>query len=150
MANDVKILKLITGEEVIARVTEEENNLNVVFTLNADVTYISDCTNLNTSNEIYYLNTSITNTNNKVCMNISADNVTLDCQGYTIDGDDSVDSWGIFAYLVSDVNIKNCSVSDFADGIRMNFVNGGIINNTLTKSNRKRGIYLKYANNLIL
>ena len=27
MANDVKVLKLITGEEVIARVTEEENNL---------------------------------------------------------------------------------------------------------------------------
>jgi len=27
MANDVKILKLITGEEVIARVTEEKNNL---------------------------------------------------------------------------------------------------------------------------
>ena len=27
MANDVKILKLITGEEIIARVTEEKNNL---------------------------------------------------------------------------------------------------------------------------
>tara|TARA_B000000460_G_scaffold64287_1_gene43854 strand:+ start:156 stop:440 length:285 start_codon:yes stop_codon:yes gene_type:complete len=27
MANDVKVLKLITGEEVIARVTKEENNL---------------------------------------------------------------------------------------------------------------------------
>ena len=27
MANNVKILKLITGEEVIARVTEEKNNL---------------------------------------------------------------------------------------------------------------------------
>ena len=27
MTNDVKVLKLITGEEVIARVTEEENNL---------------------------------------------------------------------------------------------------------------------------
>ena len=27
MANDVKVLKLITGEEVIARVTEEKNNL---------------------------------------------------------------------------------------------------------------------------
>ena len=27
MANDVKVLKLITGEEVIARATEEENNL---------------------------------------------------------------------------------------------------------------------------
>ena len=27
MANDVKVLKLITGEEVIARITEEENNL---------------------------------------------------------------------------------------------------------------------------
>ena len=27
MANDVKVLKLITGEEVIARVTKEKNNL---------------------------------------------------------------------------------------------------------------------------
>ena len=27
MANDVKVLKLITGEEVIARVIEEKNNL---------------------------------------------------------------------------------------------------------------------------
>ena len=27
MANDVKVLKLITGEEVIVRITEEENNL---------------------------------------------------------------------------------------------------------------------------
>ena len=27
MANDVKVLKLITGEEVIARVTEEKSNL---------------------------------------------------------------------------------------------------------------------------
>ena len=27
MVNDVKVLKLITGEEVIARVTEEKNNL---------------------------------------------------------------------------------------------------------------------------
>ena len=27
MTNDVKVLKLITGEEIIARVTEEKNNL---------------------------------------------------------------------------------------------------------------------------
>jgi len=27
MANDVKVLKLITGEEIIARITKEENNL---------------------------------------------------------------------------------------------------------------------------
>ena len=27
MANDVKVVKLITGEEIITRVTEEENNL---------------------------------------------------------------------------------------------------------------------------
>ena len=30
MANDVKVLKLITGEEVIARVTEEKNNLIIL------------------------------------------------------------------------------------------------------------------------
>ena len=32
MANDVKVLKLITGEEVIARITEEENNLIILKT----------------------------------------------------------------------------------------------------------------------
>ena len=30
MANDVKVLKLITGEEVITRVTEEENNYSLI------------------------------------------------------------------------------------------------------------------------
>ena len=30
MSNDVKVLKLITGEEVIARITEEENNLIIL------------------------------------------------------------------------------------------------------------------------
>ena len=30
MENDVKVLKLITGEEVIARITEEENNLIIL------------------------------------------------------------------------------------------------------------------------
>ena len=30
MVNDVKVLKLITGEEVIARITEEENNLIIL------------------------------------------------------------------------------------------------------------------------
>ena len=30
MANDVKVLKLITGEEVIARVTEEEKNYSLI------------------------------------------------------------------------------------------------------------------------
>ena len=30
MANDVKVLKLITGEEVIARVTEESSNLLIL------------------------------------------------------------------------------------------------------------------------
>ena len=30
MANDVKVLKLITGEEVIARISEESNNLLIL------------------------------------------------------------------------------------------------------------------------
>ena len=30
MANDVKVLKLITGEEVITRVTEKENNYSLI------------------------------------------------------------------------------------------------------------------------
>jgi len=70
------------------------------------------CGVLNES-KTYYLNTSITNSNNMVCMNITASNVVLDCQGYSIDGSDVNGSIGIYAKDVSNITIRNCKVSDW-------------------------------------
>ena len=47
-------------------------------------------------------------------------NKTFDCQGHTIDGDDSGSDYGIYLYGKSGNIIKNCVITDFYDGIFLN------------------------------
>ena len=79
------------------------------------VNYISSCSTLNESGAIYYLTENIINSSTSYCINISANNVILDCQNHKIDGDDSAD-YGIYVYRSSqeatNITIKNCIVSD--------------------------------------
>ena len=58
------------------------------------VQYIDDCGTLNTTNGVYALTNNVNSTG--TCFNISANNVTLDCQGYTINysSDGSVAGYG--------------------------------------------------------
>jgi len=51
---------------------------------------------------------------NGVCMNITANDVTLDCDGLIIDGSD--DGWGVWAEDVTGITIKNCTFSNWGDG----------------------------------
>ncbi|RLJ02329.1 MAG: hypothetical protein DRP11_03150, partial [Candidatus Aenigmatarchaeota archaeon] len=77
---------------------------------------ISTCQELDTPNTIYYLTTDIINSSTSYCMNISANNVTLDCQGHTIDGDDVAD-YGIYISRsptqTTNITLRNCIVSDW-------------------------------------
>jgi len=68
--------------------------LAVVGTASAE-TNIAACTTLNTANETYLLTANIVNDDNN-CMVIGADNITLDCQSNTIDGD--ADAFGAGVY----------------------------------------------------
>jgi len=76
------------------------------------------------------------------CLWITADDITLDCAGYNIDGNDAGSSYGVRLSDQTNVTIKNCNITDFFAGIY--FDNGDdsfIINNTLD-SNTLRGIIL--------
>ena len=91
---------------------------------NAD-TYVSDCGTLNTPGETYLLTRNITDSTASVCMSITANDVTLDCQGHTIDGIDKSLSTGVskpYGSSGKNVTLKNCVVSDWRYGI---WINGG-------------------------
>ncbi len=105
---------------------------------------ISECTNI-TSSGTYYLTQDIINSGTSKCINIQANNVILDCQGHTIDGDDVAD-YGIYIYRDSEqttnITIKNCIVSDWdTANIYIYQAHGNNITN-VTSNSSTRGIYL--------
>ena len=79
-------------------------------------TNITGCANLDQPGETYLLTADIINSSTSYCINISANDVTLDCQGHLIDGDDNAD-YGIWIYRDSEqttnITVKNCIVKDW-------------------------------------
>jgi len=109
---------------------------------------ISSCTTLDQAGATYYLNQSIWDSNVSICMDITANNITLDCQGYTIDGDDYLARIAIWIYRSSpentNITIKNCIISDYGDGVYLYNANNNTIANTTSKSNRGYDLEIGY------
>jgi parallel beta-helix repeat protein len=121
-------------------------------------TYLTDCAELNVTGETYYLTQDIINSSADVCMNITADNVTLDCQGHTIDGVDSENTYGIYvprdSETITNITIKNCDISDWQFGIYLLYSDSNDLINITASSNGFNGgagVYLdnSNSNNLI-
>ncbi len=85
---------------------------------------ISDCGKLDQGNTVYILNQSI-DTTATTCFSVSAQNVTLDCQGNSISFSGSGSSVGVD---VNGYNFKliNCTVSGWTYGIKGNINNFGV------------------------
>ncbi len=88
-------------------------------------TAVSDCSTLSTSGETYVLTQDIIDSSATICMNIAANNVTLDCQGHRIDGTDRMKSGsrGVAKNYYSagaNLTIKNCVISDYYIGVYVN------------------------------
>jgi len=93
---------------------------------------------------IYYLTDNILNTVSLNCMQITANNVVLDCQGYTIDGTDAIGSSGIYISRASSTNtkvtVKNCNVTDWYWGFYLRRANNNTLTNIIANSNSRRGL----------
>ncbi|MEM4714317.1 MAG: NosD domain-containing protein, partial [Candidatus Nanoarchaeia archaeon] len=87
------------------------------------------------------------------CINNSAgfNNKIFDCQGHTIDGDDSGWDYGIYLNSKQNNTIKNCIFTDFAIGIYLNLSSNNVIINNTAVSNTAHGIVCELfsSNNLI-
>lgn len=93
---------------------------------------ISAPANLTKPNTQYNLTENITgNQSSGIAINISADNVTLDCQGYNITGNESGETYGIYVNGYNYITIKNCTVSNYNRGMYLNSSSyDTLINNT--------------------
>jgi len=87
----------------------------------------------------YTINASGLNAVDENCITVSADDVQIDCNGSSITGPDVYD--GIYSNMNGTI-VKNCSISDFNNGIFFEGAAGGtIVNNTLHSN--YRGFYLR-------
>jgi hypothetical protein len=91
--------------------------------------YISDCSVLDQEGATYYLTQDIIDQNVSACINIIANNITLDCQNNLIDGvdfyvpqPDEQMSFGIISNGYSNIVIRNCRLSDWSHPL--NIING--------------------------
>jgi parallel beta-helix repeat protein len=110
-------------------------------------TSLTDCRTIDAS-DTYILVNNVSSSG--TCFTIAANDVTLDCQGYMINGTDAalsngIDNTGGF----DNITIKNCVIKDFDRGIYfINAENGTLANNSAYSNNR--GIAFESSSNNIL
>ncbi|MCA9460315.1 MAG: right-handed parallel beta-helix repeat-containing protein, partial [Nanoarchaeota archaeon] len=100
-----------------------------LFANNLFSTDISSCQNLGTGTYNLTQNLAINGTN---CLNITGNNVFLDCQNYNISGNSS--GSGIYVSGAT-ANIKNCNIYNFSSGIYILSSSNHIINSVILNYN---------------
>ena len=110
---------------------------------------ITDCTNMVTAGATYYLTEDIIESTQPKCMNITVNNITLDCQGHLIDGDDAAD-YGIMIYRntiqTTNVTVKNCRLNDWdSAGIYLYRAERNNITNVTINSSNYYGLFTAYS-----
>jgi parallel beta-helix repeat protein len=76
---------------------------------------LADCQVLSVANTSYTLQENASSTG--TCFDITANNVTIDCNGYGISGDDSSGTIGVNVVGYNSSTIKNCIITHFETGI---------------------------------
>ncbi|MCX6770186.1 MAG: right-handed parallel beta-helix repeat-containing protein [Candidatus Micrarchaeota archaeon] len=84
---------------------------------------------------VYTLTSNVTPilTDSTTCFTVSAPNVTIDCNGYSIIGNNSQDSNGVYSDQQNTV-VRNCNIRGFWRGIQFVGVTGGSVINTRADS----------------
>ena len=108
------------------------------------VTYVNTCRNLDTAGETYVMNQSINNAGQD-CIKFTADNITFDCKGYTIDGTGSYN--GIYSNGNDNSVIRNCVIQEFSTGVYLNGVNNVSLVNVSARSG-SYGWYVYISSNV--
>jgi len=111
------------------------------------VTSVSSCGPLSAPGETYVLTANIVN-HAGTCFTINANGITLDGQGFSIDGDDVGEDYGVLAIGRSGLTIKNLGASDFLVGIYLITGSNSLISASTATSN-SIGIRLSGSGNTI-
>lgn len=100
-----------------------------------DVLYIDQCQELYLPYTRYILNQSVSSS--ETCFIISADFVTLDLNGYTVQGDGEVpDAYGVFIRGVTSSHVSNGEIINYWTGVGGNNANSATLSNIFISSIR--------------
>ncbi len=97
-------------------------NINITGTLTLNFSLYSGCATI-------YSDTTLTNSiasTTSTCMTIGADNITLDCAGYTITGTQA-NAYGVLASGRNNITVKNCLISNYTTAILFTGTNNSFI-----------------------
>ncbi|MFH1290734.1 MAG: NosD domain-containing protein, partial [Nanoarchaeota archaeon] len=99
--------------------------------------------------ETYYLDNDVSSTG--TCFEITADNVMLDGNGFSIDGSDSWVTSGVKVNGRVNVTILNMNISDFQYGVSFTSTDDSSVSDSVMNSNFEAGIYFSSSddNNII-
>jgi len=125
---------------------------------------VTGCQDANIAGETYYLQNTVYNaspyedftTYYGNCVSIIADNITLDCQGYGITGNDSANVFGVYVDSnLLNMTMKNCNVLGWEVGVFFeNGNNVGVFNSTISSDILPSYIYsygvISYFSNISL
>ena len=108
--------------------------------VNAVALFPDVCDSLSTPNGVYNMTKNLT-ASSGTCITIAANNVTLDCKGFTINYAPSANGFGVDINSYNLTTVKNCIITQVnpaesdAPGIYLNASIGSLIlNNTITVS----------------
>lgn len=102
---------------------------------------VSQCQVLDTPNTVYDLTTDFSNTTASKCMDIEAENVTLDCHGYQISS--FAGSNKAIYVNASNAIVKNCITSDFQYGVYSESYGDNLTVTNCTFENSPVGAYIQ-------
>ena len=108
-------------------------------------TDIGACQPLNTPDEIYNMTSDVTSPG-ATCFDVSANNITLECNGFAITGDSTAGTYGISVVTSDYFTAMNCNISAFADGMPIFNSNYGNYSN-ITMSGIQYGISMALGGN---
>ncbi len=109
----------------------------VCYGTSSDGSALSSCANLSTPNTVYNLTQSVS-INGSTCFNVTAQNVTLNCAGYSATGNNSAGTYGVYSNQFN-TTVQNCIISNFSTGIYFTGATNGAISGTAASTTYSGG-----------
>ncbi len=96
------------------------------------------CGTLDFAGETYTLNQSVS-VNGATCLSVAAPNITLDCAGFSITGNNATGTAGVYSNSSGTI-VRNCNISNFQYGVYFNGTAGGTVEGTNATTSRAGGV----------
>jgi hypothetical protein len=124
--NVLNYMNLSNGDTWNCTVTPYDGEVNGS-SLTAQVSITQGCGTLSAPNTLLTLSSNLS-ISGSTCFTIAADNVTLDCDGHNITGNNSTSTYGVYSTKYN-TTVKNCYIYNFDGGIYYNGATYGHIDN---------------------